>query len=101
MKQLDRRQFLGTIAKPAVVASVAMANPALMSKALAAIRGATGSPKDIARDESYWFEIQQAYTADRSMINLNNGGLSPAPAVVQDTMKRHLDFSNTPPAYAM
>ena len=57
MKQLDRRQFLGTIAKPAVVASVAMANPALMSKALAAIRGSTGSPKDIARDESYWFEI--------------------------------------------
>ena len=101
MKQLDRRQFLGTIAKPAVVASVAMANPALMSKALAAIRGSTGSPKDIARDESYWFKIQQAYTADRSMINLNNGGVSPAPAVVQDAMKRHLDFSNTSPAYSM
>ena len=59
MKQLDRRQFLGTIAKPAVVASVAMVNPASMSKALTAIRGSTGSPKDIARDESYWFEIQQ------------------------------------------
>ena len=89
MKQLDRRQFLGTITKPAVVASVAMANPALMAKALAAIKGATGSSRDIARDESYWFEIQQAYTADRSMINLNNGGVSPAPAVVQDAMKRH------------
>ena len=49
MKQLDRRQFLGTIAKPAVVASVAMANPALMAKALAAIRGATGSPRNAAR----------------------------------------------------
>ena len=29
MKNLDRRQFLGTIAKPAAVASVVMTNPTL------------------------------------------------------------------------
>ena len=78
MKNLDRRQFLGTIAKPAAVASVVMANPTLMAKALSKIKSATGNPKDIARDETYWREIQQGYTADRGIVNLNNGGvLSP------------------------
>ena len=101
MQNIDRRQFFGTIAKPAAVASVVMANPTLMAKALSGIRSTAGNPKDIARDESFWREIQQGYTADRSMINLNNGGVSPAPRVVQEAMKRHLDFSNTSPAYSM
>ena len=101
MKNLDRRQFLGTIAKPAAVASVVMANPTLMAKALSKIKRATGNPKDIARDETYWREIQQGYTADRGIVNLNNGGVSPSPAIVQEAMKRHLDFSNTSPAYSM
>ena len=101
MKNLDRRQFLGTIAKPAAVASVVMTNPTLMAKALSKIKSATGNPKDIARDESYWREIQQGYTADRGIVNLNNGGVSPSPAIVQEAMKRHLDFSNTSPAYSM
>jgi selenocysteine lyase/cysteine desulfurase len=101
MKNLDRRQFLGTIAKPAAVASVVMANPTLMAKALSKIKSATGNPKNIARDETYWREIQQGYTADRGIVNLNNGGVSPSPAIVQEAMKRHLDFSNTSPAYSM
>ena len=101
MQNLDRRQFLGTIAKPAAVASVVMTNPVLMAKALSKIKSATGNPKEIARDESYWREIQQGYTADRGIINLNNGGVSPSPTVVQEAMKRHLDFSNTSPAYSM
>ncbi|MBL7010919.1 MAG: aminotransferase class V-fold PLP-dependent enzyme, partial [Candidatus Marinimicrobia bacterium] len=101
MQNIDRRQFLGSIAKPAAVASVVMTHPTLMAKALSGIRSTAGNPKEIARDESYWREIQQGYTADRSMINLNNGGVSPSPAVVQEAMKRHLDFSNTSPAYSM
>jgi len=60
-----------------------------------------GAPLDVARDEAYWFEVQQAFTIDRSLINLNNGGVSPSPAVVQAAMKRHLDYSNTAPTYAM
>ena len=101
MRNIDRRQFLGTIAKPAAVASVVMTNPALMAKALSGIRSTTGNPKDIARDESFWREIQQGYTADRGLINLNNGGVSPSPTVVQEALKRYLDFSNTSPAYSM
>lgn len=101
MKDLNRRQFLGALARPAAVATMVMANPVLMSRALAAVKNTKGRPEDIARDESFWFKIQQAYTADRSLINLNNGGVSPAPSVVQEAMKRHLDYSNTTPVYAM
>ncbi len=99
MSGLSRREFFSAVVKPA--AAIILIQPALMHKALAAVKNTTGPPEDIAGDESFWFEIQQAYTADRSMINLNNGGVSPAPAIVQEAMKRHLDYSNTSPAYSM
>ena len=38
---------------------------------------------------------------DRTLVNLNNGGVSPAPSVVQEAMKRHLDYSNEAPVYTM
>src|SRR6478752_3875048 len=41
------------------------------------------SAGEVAGDEDYWSVIQQAYTVDPNIINLNNGGVSPAPKVVQ------------------
>jgi selenocysteine lyase/cysteine desulfurase len=71
---------------------------------LAAVRDLTeeeASPQQVAADELFWFQAQQAFTIDRSLINLNNGGVSPSPAIVQAAMKRHLDYSNTAPTHAM
>src|SRR6478735_598543 len=69
---------------------------------LAAGRAAGGrGPEDLARDEDYWREIQQAFTVDRSLINLNNGGVSPSPRVVQEAMRRYLEFSNQAPTITM
>jgi selenocysteine lyase/cysteine desulfurase len=59
------------------------------------------APEKIAADESYWREIQQSFTVDRSLINLNNGGVSPSPRVVQEAMQRHLQFSNEAPVHTM
>lgn len=59
------------------------------------------TPEQIAQDEDFWFEIQQAFTVDRSLINLNNGGVSPSPRIVQDAMRRYLEFSNHAPVYTM
>lgn len=98
-----RREFLGAVLGPAA-ASAAVASFDLLAagRALAAVAGRPGSPEEVAADESFWFEIQQAFTMDRSIVNLNNGGVSPSPAVVQEAMKRHLDYSNTaPPPYAL
>jgi isopenicillin-N epimerase len=65
--------------------------------------GALGSrtPEDVAHDEDFWREIQQAFTLDRTIVNLNNGGVSPSPRVVHEAYKRYLDLSNQAPAYYM
>src|SRR5207237_8352884 len=52
-------------------------------------------------DEEFWLQGQQACTLDRTLINLNTGGVSPSPRVVQEAMRRYLDYSNTAPAYTM
>src|SRR5260370_42654383 len=57
------------------------------------------SPEDVAADETYWREIQFAFTLDRSLINLNNGNSCPSPTVVHDAYKRYLDSSNQAPVY--
>src|SRR4051812_14688801 len=55
----------------------------------------------VAEDETYWREIQRAFDLDRTMINLNNGGCSPAPTHVLDQMLRDLRFSNELPVEHM
>ncbi len=37
------------------------------------------------------------HPSNRNIINLNNGGVSPAPGFVHEAMKRHLDFANSTP----
>jgi selenocysteine lyase/cysteine desulfurase len=59
------------------------------------------SPGKIAEDEAYWAEIQRAFDLDRTMVNLNNGGCSPAPSHVLEQMIRDLKFSNELPVEHM
>ncbi len=102
MTTYNRRQFIGAIGKPVAAAlAVGTLSPTAIKAALKVITPIKGKPKDIARDERYWRPIQQAYTVDRSIVNLNNGGVSPSPAVVQDSMERYLRYSNTAPVYTM
>lgn len=98
----SRRAFLGTVAAPAAaVAAATLFDPGRLRAVIAELAAHPGSPEEVAGDESFWFEVQQAFTVDRSLVNFNNGGVSPAPAVVQAAMKRHLDFSNQAPPYTM
>ncbi len=101
---LSRRRFLGSIGVSLGTASFAGLSSESMARALAAAQEAEWrgiSAEESAADESFWFEVQQAFTVDRSLINLNNGGVCPSPAIVQEAMKRHLDYSNLAPAYTM
>jgi selenocysteine lyase/cysteine desulfurase len=67
-----------------------------------AFEQASGIPaSDLASEEDFWKYIQQAFTVSASIINLNNGGVSPAPKTVQEAMKRYYDFSNEAPSYYM
>ena len=56
------------------------------------------SPLITAADEDFWHTIQMAYAMDRTYINLNNGGVSPSPTIVMDSVKRYMDFTNGAPA---
>ncbi|MBK7589042.1 MAG: aminotransferase class V-fold PLP-dependent enzyme [Bacteroidetes bacterium] len=55
----------------------------------------------LATSEDFWHYVQQSYTTSGSIINLNNGGVSPSPKIVQDAMKRYHDMSNEAPSYYM
>ncbi|MCH8881394.1 MAG: aminotransferase class V-fold PLP-dependent enzyme [Planctomycetes bacterium] len=98
---VSRRQFLGSLSMPAAAIAGATLCPARASAILSSLASYNSGPHEAARDEDFWFQVSQAYTVDRSIINLNNGGVSPATRLVQDAMKRHLDFSNKAPAYTM
>jgi selenocysteine lyase/cysteine desulfurase len=59
------------------------------------------SPEKVATDEDYWAAIQQSYTVNPNIINLNNGGVSPSPKVVQDALERYNKLANEGPSYFM
>jgi len=59
------------------------------------------SPEATAADEDYWSIIQQAYTVNPSIINLNNGGVSPSPRIVQEAVERYNKLSNEGPSFYM
>jgi len=95
-----RRSFLKGAA--ALGAATASFNENGMARALDAVRFVSGrGADDVAGDEDFWFEIQHAFTVDRTLINLNNGGVCPSPRVVQEAMRRYLEFSNNAPVYSM
>jgi isopenicillin-N epimerase len=98
----NRRQFLGTLGRPAgAVFALAILDPLKIGEIRAELTSYTGTPEETAADESFWFTVQQAFTVDRSLINLNSGGVSPSPAAIQESMKRYLDYSNAAPVYTM
>jgi selenocysteine lyase/cysteine desulfurase len=95
---MDRRKFLHATAGSALVAFQTNA----IERAAAAARSVKDlTPLEVASDEDYWAEIRNAFTVDRNVINLNNGYVSPAPLIVQDAMRRYLDYSNMGPIHTM
>lgn len=95
-----RRRFLESLF------SASVGVPALKEHALSRVVSAAQalggrSADEDAQDEDFWTEVQRAFTVDRTLINLNNGGVSPSPRVVQDAMRRYLEYSNEAPVHTM
>ena len=59
------------------------------------------SPAQVAEDEDFWRVIQESYTVNSNIINLNNGGVSPSPLVVQQAVERYNQLANEGPSYFM
>jgi selenocysteine lyase/cysteine desulfurase len=58
-------------------------------------------PGEVAQNEDYWSVIQRGYSVSPQIINLNNGGVSPAPIVVQQAVERYNQMANEGPSYFM
>lgn len=58
-------------------------------------------PAELASDEDFWSWVRHSYTTSSNIINLNNGGVSPHPKVVQDAVQRFTELSNEAPSYYM
>ena len=103
MRKNNRRNFLqraGAFGATAFLSS--LAKPGWARNLESALRNAEGVPADVlAAEDDFWYYIQQAFTVSPGLINLNNGGVSPAPKTVQEAMKRYYDFSNEAPSYYM
>ena len=90
----SRRAFLAALTATAVA-------PTFRRDALLRARDLVASGSIAGDDEDYWREVQRAFDLDHSIINLNNGGVSPTPTHVLDAMVRDLRFSNVAPVHHM
>ncbi len=96
----SRRSFVSALASTGFGAAMFREN-AVKSLFRADLIAGDRSPSAVAEDESYWAEIQRAFDVDRTMINLNNGGISPTPSHVLEAMIRDLKFTNELPVEHM
>ena len=96
----SRRDFLAGVARAGVAAPVLRSDAfrrLIDAESIATSRSAAS----VAEDEEYWSQIQRAFDADRTLINLNNGGISPTPSHVLEAMIRDLRFTNEAPVEHM
>lgn len=98
-----RRQFLRATSNAAIGARFAPAGglSSLVSLRAAAQRLTATTPEEAARDEDFWFAVQQAYSLDSRYIILNAGASNPSPRVVQDALIRLTEYVNGSPLVNM
>jgi isopenicillin-N epimerase len=100
--RIDRRALLRGVGGTAAAMTAAAFRADAMARVLDAGQQTAGKPPaTLASDEDYWSEIARAFDVDRTLVNLNNGGCSPAPTHVLDAMIRDLRFSNEIPVQHM
>ncbi len=97
MQRRDVFKFLG-------VSAIGITNPSSLLKNLESnysdgIKLANAlSGKD---GEDFWKGVRLAYSVSPSIINLNNGGVAPAPRVVQEALEYYNRLCNEGPSYYM
>lgn len=103
MSEYNRRQFLSMVGKGVGLAALSSAT---VTSLLEDLQAATKrvehlTPQQAAMNEDFWFDIQQAFSVTRGIINLNNGGVSPSPRIVTDAFVRYTWQQEDATAYTM
>ena len=99
----NRRSFLQKISLASAAAITAnVLQPAWSRNLHSALKSnELVPPSELATDEEFWYFVQQSYSIAPNFINLNNGGVAPAPKSVADAMKTNYDICNQAPSYFM
>lgn len=96
----SRRTFLK---KLGMAGGAALALPAFADRAFAEAveHYAAYTPQQLVTDEDYWAIIAREYSCEGSIVNLNNGAVSPQPRVVQRAVEFNLQLFNQGPSWWM
>ena len=97
---MERRGFVQQLAAGACGAALpGLFRPDALDVVGRATSRLTGTPAETATDEEFWREIQQAFSVNRSIINLDNGNVCPSPRIVTEAMVRYTWEEEDSPAY--
>jgi selenocysteine lyase/cysteine desulfurase len=105
MKQPNqRRAFLGKLAAASAIPLVPSflkpdANLEWIPKYKDSL--ALASASALIKDETFWYQIKNMYSSSPGILNLNNGGVSPQPIIVQEAFERYNKLCNEAPSYYM
>ena len=99
----NRRKFITKLAGLTGAVTLSSYFQSLQGQSLlASLDEARNRPlEDLVQDETFWYQVKQAYTVSPALLNLNNGGVSPQPLVVQEAVERYNRLSNEAPSYYM
>lgn len=100
---MERRSFLKALGAGVGAASISTVfDPATVSRVEAATaRVSAAAPEDVASDESYWRDVQQAFSISRSLIDLNNGYTCPSPRIVTEALVEYIWQQEEAPSYVL
>ena len=100
---LNRKKFIRNLGMAAgALPFLQWSNPVFAEEARARIFSDLHEPNDFPPDDDdFWGWVRESYTASPNIINLNNGGVSPQPKVVQDAHIRYYQYANEAPTYYM
>jgi len=100
---VSRRDFIGKSALLAGSLSFLKFSNPLFAETLEnkVIKLGSKSPNEAANDEEFWAWVKESYTLSPNVINLNAGGVSAQPKVVQDAHIDNYKLSNQGPSYYM
>ncbi|MEN9636048.1 MAG: Isopenicillin epimerase [Verrucomicrobiota bacterium] len=79
MPLLGRREFLSRAALAGSLPFIAGAAAPAVLPPSSPLLDRSRPPSEVAADESAWGQVQAAWSVDRSIINLENGGVQPSP----------------------
>ena len=97
---ISRRDFVQKLS--AMTALSTLINPIIAHNLKGAIEDTEMlTDLEVAKNEKFWKQIRATFGLSNSIINLNNGGVSPQPIVVQEAVEKFNRLSNEIPSYYM